>query len=42
MPSISDILAKLNEKDVYSVLCGYLYEFKDIPEYLDKFNPHCF
>ena len=33
MSSISDIFAKLNEKDVYSVLCGYLYEFKNIPEY---------
>lgn len=33
MSSISDIFAKLNEKNVYSVLCGYLYEFKNIPEY---------
>lgn len=33
MASLNDIFAKMNEKDVYSILCGYLYEFKNIPEY---------
>lgn len=31
--STSDLLAKFNEQDVYAILCGYLYEFKEIPEY---------
>lgn len=31
--SVTDLLNKFNEPDVYSVLCSYLYEFKNIPEY---------
>lgn len=31
--STSNLLAKFKEPDVYAILCGYLYEFKEIPEY---------
>lgn len=33
MASITELMAKLKEKDVYAILCGYLFEFRDIPEY---------
>lgn len=33
MASVSDIMIKLREQDVYSILCSYLYEFKNIPDY---------
>lgn len=31
--SVTDLLSKFNEPDIYSVLCSYLYEFKSVPEY---------
>jgi hypothetical protein len=31
--STSNLLSKFKEPDVYAILCGYLYEFKEIPEY---------
>ena len=33
MASITNLISRLREQDVYSILCGYLYEYKDIPEY---------
>lgn len=33
MASITELMAKLKEKDVYAILCGYLFEFRDIPEF---------
>ena len=33
MASINELISKMSEKDVYSVLCGYLYELKNIPEF---------
>ena len=29
----SEIIADINQKDVYSILCSFLYEMKSIPEY---------
>lgn len=31
--NINKVLSKFKESDVYALICGYLYEFKDIPEY---------
>ena len=31
--SINKVLSKFKEQDVYALICGYLYEFKKIPEY---------
>lgn len=31
--STSNLLSKFMEPDVYAILCGYLFEFKEIPEY---------
>lgn len=31
--STSNLLSKFKEPDVYAILCGYLFEFKEIPEY---------
>lgn len=33
MKAVSDLLNKFSKPDVYSVLCSYLYEFKEVPEY---------
>ena len=33
MASINELISKMSEKDIYSVLCGYLYELKNIPEF---------
>lgn len=30
---INKVLSKFKEQDVYALLCGYLFEFKNIPEY---------
>ena len=30
---INKILSKFKEADVYALICGYLYEYKEIPEY---------
>lgn len=31
--AINKVLSKFKEPDVYALICGYLYEFKNIPEY---------
>lgn len=31
--STANLLSKFKEPDVYAILCGFLYEFKEIPEY---------
>jgi hypothetical protein len=31
--NINKVLSKFKESDVYALICGYLYEFKEIPEY---------
>jgi hypothetical protein len=33
MASVSNLLSNLKKQDVYAVLCAYLFEFKEIPEY---------
>lgn len=33
MSKVSNLLDEFKKQDVYSVLCAYLYELKDIPEY---------
>lgn len=30
---INKVLSKFKEQDVYALLCGYLFEFKNVPEY---------
>ena len=31
--NISDVLSKLDDRDVYSVICGFLYDLRDDPKY---------
>jgi hypothetical protein len=33
MASVSDLISKIKEQEAYSILCCYLYEYRDIPEY---------
>lgn len=33
MASITNLLSKFKEQDIYAVLCGYLFEFRELPEY---------
>lgn len=33
MESVSDIVSKLNKPDIYSLICGFLFELKDDPKY---------
>lgn len=31
--NITNLLANFKKQDIYAVLCGYLFEFKELPEY---------
>ena len=31
--SINKVLSKFKEQDIYALLCGYLFELKNVPEY---------
>lgn len=31
--SINKVLSKFKEQDIYALLCGYLFEFKNVPEF---------
>ena len=30
---VNEIVSKLQKKDVYSILCSFIYDLKDVPEY---------
>lgn len=33
MSSVTHLLSKFKKQDIYAVLCSYLFEFKELPEY---------
>lgn len=31
--NVNEIISKLQKKDIYAILCSFLYDLKDVPEY---------
>ena len=31
--NVNEIISKLQKKDIYAVICSFLYDLKDVPEY---------